>query len=168
MVFLIDTNVWLERLLDQEKSKEVGKFFDSIPSERLFITDFTFHSIALVLSKLNNVEALKHFVRDTFVEGAVTLLHLKPEDMEPLILVMRKFNLTWKENSLGGIAGSKRMKVLEPQIAMDLAWGKNPILEPAIVIHSKNPINGINEINQTDQINQIDQTDQIDQIPLAL
>lgn len=92
MVFLIDTNVWLERLLDQEKSKEVGKFFDSIPSERLFITDFTFHSIALVLSKLNNVEALKHFVRDTFVEGAVTLLHLKPEDMEPLILVMRKFN----------------------------------------------------------------------------
>lgn len=63
------------------------------------------------------------------------------------------------------------MKVLEPQVPMDLAWGKNSILEPAIVIHSKNPINGINEINQTDQINQIDQTDQIDQInkiPLAV
>jgi len=97
MVFLIDTNVWLERLLDQEKSKEVGELFDSIPSERLFITDFTFHSIALVLSKLNNVEALKHFIRDTFVEGAVTILHLKPEDMERLILVMREFNLDFDD-----------------------------------------------------------------------
>ena len=97
MVFLIDTNVWLERLLDQEKSKEAGELFDAIPSERLFITDFTFHSIALVLSKLNNVEALKHFIRDTFVEGAVTILHLKPEDMERLILVMREFNLDFDD-----------------------------------------------------------------------
>jgi predicted nucleic acid-binding protein len=97
MVFLIDTNVWLERLLDQEKSKEVGELFDTIPSERLFITDFAFHSIALVLSKLNNVEALRHFIRDTFVEGAVTLLHLKPEDMERLILVMRDFDLDFDD-----------------------------------------------------------------------
>ena len=97
MVFLIDTNVWLERLLDQEKSKEVGELFDAIPSERLFITDFVFHSIALVLSKLNNVEALRHFIRDTFVEGAVTLLHLKPEDMERLILVMRDFDLDFDD-----------------------------------------------------------------------
>ena len=97
MVFLIDTNVWLERLLDQEKSKEVGELFDTIPSERLFITDFSFHSIALVLSKLNNVEALRHFIRDTFVEGAVTLLHLKPEDMERLILVMRDFDLDFDD-----------------------------------------------------------------------
>lgn len=97
MVFLIDTNVWLERLLDQEKSKEVGELFDAIPSERLLITDFAFHSIALVLSKLNNVEALRHFIRDTFVEGAVTLLHLKPEDMERLILVMREFDLDFDD-----------------------------------------------------------------------
>jgi hypothetical protein len=97
MVFLIDTNVWLERLLDQEKSKEVGELFDAIPSERLFITDFAFHSIALVLSKLNNVEALRHFIRDTFVEGAVTLLHLKPEDMERLILVMLEFDLDFDD-----------------------------------------------------------------------
>ena len=63
----------------------------------LIITDFAFHSIALVLSKLNNVEALRHFIRDIFVEGAVTLLHLRPEDMERLILVMRDFDLDFDD-----------------------------------------------------------------------
>ena len=43
-MYLVDTNVWLERLLDQVKSEEVGKFIAHIPSERLSITDFTFHS----------------------------------------------------------------------------------------------------------------------------
>ena len=39
-MLLVDTNVWLERLLDQEKSDEVGRFLDAISSEQLFITDF--------------------------------------------------------------------------------------------------------------------------------
>jgi predicted nucleic acid-binding protein len=38
MVFLIDTNVWLERLLDQEKSKEVGELFDAIPSDSIIVS----------------------------------------------------------------------------------------------------------------------------------
>ena len=49
-MYLVDTNVWLERLLDQEKSEEVGRFLAQIPSNLLFVTDFTFHSIGIILS----------------------------------------------------------------------------------------------------------------------
>ncbi len=45
-MFLIDTNVWLERLLDQTRSKEVKQFLETVPSERLFITDFAFQRMA--------------------------------------------------------------------------------------------------------------------------
>jgi len=34
-MYLIDTNVWLERFLDQARSDEVGYFLDHILSERL-------------------------------------------------------------------------------------------------------------------------------------
>ncbi|MEW6104669.1 MAG: hypothetical protein AB1630_12805 [bacterium] len=37
-MYLVDTNVWLERFLDQKKSQEVGQFLDRISSEDLFIT----------------------------------------------------------------------------------------------------------------------------------
>jgi|GEM_PF-1944848 len=42
-MYLMDTNVWLERLLEQERSQEVGKFLDKITSNNLFINDFAFH-----------------------------------------------------------------------------------------------------------------------------
>ena len=96
-MFLVDTNVWLERLLDQESSEEVARFLDVTPSEHLFITDFAFHSIALVLYKLGRTEALKRFVQDAFVDGAVTLIHLKPEDMDRIIHVVQRFNLDFDD-----------------------------------------------------------------------
>ena len=43
-MYLVDTNVWLERLLDQERSDEVGEFLKQRPSDNLFITDFALPS----------------------------------------------------------------------------------------------------------------------------
>ncbi len=43
--YLVDTNIWLERLLDQDKSYVVSKFLDLVPAIQIFISDFTVHSI---------------------------------------------------------------------------------------------------------------------------
>jgi len=66
-MYLIDINVWLERLLDQERGSDVVRFLTRIPSDRLAITDFAFHSIALVLIRLNRLEVLRAFVQDLFL-----------------------------------------------------------------------------------------------------
>ena len=50
-MYLVDTNIWLERLLAQAKSDEVGDFLDRIPSNELFSTDFAFHSICVAHKK---------------------------------------------------------------------------------------------------------------------
>ena len=96
-MYLVDTNVWLERIMDQARSEEVGDFLDYIPSERLFITDFAFHSIGVVLSRLNQVEALLRFVQDAFIDGAVGLIHLKPGDTERLVCVIKQSNLDFDD-----------------------------------------------------------------------
>ncbi len=96
-MYLVDTNVWLERLLDQARSDEVGKFLDRLPSERLSITDFSFHSISLVLFKLNRADALVRFVRDVFTEGAVTLVRLEPEDTGHLVRIRDQFKLDFDD-----------------------------------------------------------------------
>jgi len=96
-VYLVDTNVWLERLLDQARSEEVGEFLSRTPSEHLFVTDFAFHSIGVVLSGLNRLEALLRFVQDAFVDGAVTMIHLNPEDSQRIAQVVAQFNLDFDD-----------------------------------------------------------------------
>jgi uncharacterized protein len=96
-MFLVDTNVWLERLLDQDRAAEVGDFLDRFPSERLFMTDFALHSIGVVLSRLNQLDTLSRFVQDTFVDGAVVLIHLQPEDTEYILQAIQEFNLDFDD-----------------------------------------------------------------------
>ena len=96
-MYLLDTNIWLERLLDQEKSEEIGNFLDKIPSEHFYITDFSFHSIAIVLSKLEKTGSLIRFVQDAFIDGAITLLHLEPDDTDSIVNVMQEFNLDFDD-----------------------------------------------------------------------
>jgi len=96
-MYLIDTNIWLERLLDQERSSEVKSLLDRTPSERLFITDFSFHSIGIIMVRLNQEEAFLQFIRDAFIEGAAILVTLKPEDMPQLLQVIDRFNLDFDD-----------------------------------------------------------------------
>lgn len=96
-MYLVDTNIWLERLLDQEKSEDVEKFLDIVPSEELFISDFSFHSIGVILCKTNKNEALIQFTSDIFNNGNVSILNLEPDDMSDVVKVIEKFNLDFDD-----------------------------------------------------------------------
>jgi len=96
-MYLVDTNVWLERLLDQERAEDVRRFLDATVSEHLFIIDFALHSIGVMLIKLTQREGLWRFVRDAFLNGAVVLVHLKPEDTEHIVRVVEKFDLDFDD-----------------------------------------------------------------------
>jgi hypothetical protein len=87
-VYLIDTNIWLERLLEQDRSREVHAFLTRVPSEQLCVTDFTFHSIGVVLGRLKRTEAFRDFVQDVFIDGAVMIVALKTESMANVIAAM--------------------------------------------------------------------------------
>lgn len=96
-MYLVDTNVWLERLLNQKNSEEVRLLLDNIPAESLYITDFAFHSIILILCKLNETETMRRFVQDIFIDGDVNYIHLKPEDTRYLIDIMKQFKLDFDD-----------------------------------------------------------------------
>lgn len=53
---LIDTNVWLELLLEQERNDEVRRLLNHIDPAMLHITEFSLYSIAISTVKLKKVE----------------------------------------------------------------------------------------------------------------
>lgn len=48
------------------------------------MTDFGFHSIEIVLTKLNRMKALLRFVQDTFVEGGMRILSISSQRIRNL------------------------------------------------------------------------------------
>jgi len=80
-MFLVDTNIWLERLLEQEKSKEVKDFLIEIPIEQMYISDFSLHSIGVIMSKFKMNKELNTFLNDIIDNANVKILSLTGKEL---------------------------------------------------------------------------------------
>jgi hypothetical protein len=97
MRYLVDTNIWLERLLDQEKSEVVSQFLEQIPLSDLFVSDFTIHSIGVILSKYKKFDVFSEFLDDLFVNGQIGQLSLNPNELIKVISNMQEFNFDFDD-----------------------------------------------------------------------
>lgn len=96
-MYLLDTNIWLERLLNQNKAGEVRQFLDSVASSELALSDFSFHSICIVLGKNRELALLDQFVTDLFVDGQTVLASLSGSDVPQVTAAMRSQKLDFDD-----------------------------------------------------------------------
>jgi predicted nucleic acid-binding protein len=96
--YLVDTNIWLERLLDQEKSEIVSLFLNMIPANQLFVTDFAIHSIGVILIRLKKFDTFKLFLDDIFINGQIEQLSLEPIDLLEVIDNIVKYSLDFDDS----------------------------------------------------------------------
>lgn len=96
--YLVDTNVWLERLLDQDKSKIVERFLEITPVSQIFISDFALHSIGVILSRLKKTVVFEKFLSDLFINGKIERLSLNTVDLFDVLLNIKKFNLDFDDS----------------------------------------------------------------------
>ena len=78
-------------------SEEVGELLEQVSSDQLFMTDFSFHSIGVILHRLNRQDEFLRFVQDLFMDGAVGLISLEPAEMERLVEVIDHFGLDFDD-----------------------------------------------------------------------
>ncbi|MBO3754127.1 MAG: hypothetical protein FGF53_04525 [Candidatus Brockarchaeota archaeon] len=63
-MYLVDTNIFLEVMLSQARSKECEVFLKSVKEgvSKAFITDFSIYSIMIIMSGLSKLDELKVFL----------------------------------------------------------------------------------------------------------
>jgi hypothetical protein len=96
-MFLVDTNVWLEVLLGQDKAGEAQEFLNSIEPSKLVLTDFTLYSIGIILTRLGKDQLFLDFTSDTLESGDVSSVRLTTEDLRDLIAVRQQFQLDFDD-----------------------------------------------------------------------
>lgn len=95
-MYLVDTNIIIEGLLEQEKAKDVQKFFRSISMDKIFMTDLSLHSIGIILFRLRKFDLFRMFINDMVIDGT-EILALAPADMKELIRISRQYNLDFDD-----------------------------------------------------------------------
>ncbi len=97
MKFLVDTNIWLELLLGQEKSKIVSLFLEQVSLDDVFVSDFAIHSIGVILSKKKKTDVFSEFLDDLFVNGQLQQLSLNPVELHQVATNIQDFNLDFDD-----------------------------------------------------------------------
>ena len=95
-MYLADTNIFLEALLEQDKKDDVQSFLQTIDLSTLYITDLSLHSIGIILYRLKNFTLFNSFVEDIIVDG-IGILSLPSEDLKTLDMAADKFNLDFDD-----------------------------------------------------------------------
>ncbi len=81
-MYLIDTNIFLEILLEQAK-KETCKHFLANHSGKLKISDFSLHSIGVILFRSGKTDVFEMFVRDVLPNVTIVTLSTPGYDSLP-------------------------------------------------------------------------------------
>jgi predicted nucleic acid-binding protein len=61
------------------------------------VSDFSYHSICLALTRLKATDALTAFVQDVFVDGGVNIASLRPTDTRAVLQAMNGFRLDYDD-----------------------------------------------------------------------
>lgn len=107
-MILADTNIFLEILLKQKKST-VCKAFLTDNASALFLSDFSLHSIGIILLKCEALEIFREFISDTL--PTLRIQSLPTNAYESLVEAAQKFALDFDDAYQYAVAKNFSLKI---------------------------------------------------------
>ncbi len=96
-MWLVDTNIWLELLLEQERAGEVRQFLQETPAESLWMTDFSLYSIGIILMRVGKSSLWEDFVSDVVERSETRLVSLSMEELKQIPALGLRFGLDFDD-----------------------------------------------------------------------
>ena len=91
---LIDTNIFLEILLEQEKADDCEKLLQKInlSSEKFYVSSFSMHSIEVIMWRNDKKEELKNFLSDILVSRIIRVDTSTIDEIDSIINPEKKLD----------------------------------------------------------------------------
>lgn len=96
-MLLLDTNIWLELLLGQQRSVQVSRLLAETPPPEIHITDFSLYSIGIILARTGRLASLSKFLDDVTRVPGVQLVRLDSSELRLLPAVCHKFGIDFDD-----------------------------------------------------------------------
>ena len=97
MKLLVDTNIFLEVLLEQARANDAKDLLGKIDEHDFLISDFSLHSIGVLLLKRNKSDTFRKFGSDIIIRAGTSVARLNASDMEALADHAASFGLDFDD-----------------------------------------------------------------------
>jgi len=97
MRLLVDTNLFIEVLLNQVNAGEARAFLENRKGHELFVSDFALHSIGLLLFRQKQLQVFRQFLQDIIGRVGIALVALTAREMDSLVDVAARFKLDFDD-----------------------------------------------------------------------
>jgi predicted nucleic acid-binding protein len=112
MRVLIDTNIFLEVILSQEKALEARSLLERAEDHEFFISDYSLHSIGLFLFRLGKHQYFRDFLEDMVTRAGTSLISLFVEDMPSVIQAARQYHLDFDDAYQYAVAAKNNLTLV--------------------------------------------------------
>ena|SRR5436853_1122727 len=96
-MYLLDTNILLELLLNQKKAGDVERLLLNIPARNLYLTEFSLYSIGIILIRQKKHSSFVSMVEDLIEKASINVLRLLPGDLQDVANHAQSFNLDFDD-----------------------------------------------------------------------
>lgn len=97
--FLIDTNIFLEFLLAQQRTEECVALMTMIEKGKLvaYVTSFALHGIEVILDRFKKTGELESFLDRVMAAKGLTVYPTSPEEEKNAVSFVKKFSLDFDD-----------------------------------------------------------------------
>src|SRR2546428_4371024 len=97
MKLLVDTNIFLEVLLEQAHANDAKELLCKTDEHDFLISDFSLHSIGVLLLKRSKADAFRKFVSDTIIRAGTAVAGAAASDMAVFAAHAANFGLDFAD-----------------------------------------------------------------------
>jgi len=94
--YLVDTNIWLELLLEQERGDQAREFLKRVDSALLGLTEFSLYSIGVILTRLKEDKLYDKFLAD-MLDNQINLVRLSLAELRNTLEVRKQQHLDFDD-----------------------------------------------------------------------
>lgn len=109
-MYLIDSNIFLEILLEQEKSELCKNFLSEQDPSSLFISRFSLYSIGILLFNKRKSEIFNKFIAE-LVEN-INVINLELDSLTEIKNIQEQFNLDFDDSYQYLVAKKLNLKIV--------------------------------------------------------
>lgn len=112
MRVLLDTNIFLEIILDQDRASEAKTLLAETGAHEFFMSDFSLHSIGLLLFRRNSHEVFRQFTSDVMVAAGTQVVGLPTEEMDAMVCAAQQYTLDFDDAYQYAVAQKHKLTIV--------------------------------------------------------